>query len=379
MNTKTFAILGAAAALAVGLAVLVARSGSAPADDARLGDRMFDTLALRANDAALIRVTRSGGEFSVRRDGEQWGIVEKGGYPVMIETVRGAIVGLSELRTGEPMTSRPDRYPQIGVQDLEAVEGEDHGFGGPTLITIEDGDGAQLASAIVGNARATPRPGVYIRRPGEAQSWLAEGRLELPGRFTNWIQPQIISIPRDRIQSVDVAPPGEDPFSVVRPTREERSFTVIGVPDGHELKSTTAADAFGNALSFVSLEDVAPAGAIAGAVPGSHLQFRTFDGLLVMVELFQKQGTTWARLAAAHDPDAEPAQAVIDEAATLDAGFEGWIFALPEYKASVMKVTMLDLIQDGRPFELPASMQEEGIEMISLDPPEHQPPPQQQP
>jgi hypothetical protein len=378
MKTKTIAILGAAAAVAVGLAAIVARSGTS-AEESTRGEVMFQSLTPRINDVALVEIKRTDAQFSIRREGESWGIAEKGGYPVKFERVKETVVSLSQLRALEPMTSRADRYPQIGVQDPEKA-GEAATGGGPTLLTLKDDKGAVLASAIVGNPRFGAQPGVYIRKPGEEQSWLAQGRLEIPGHFTQWIEPQIMSIQRDRVKSVDVAPVEGDPFSIERATPEQTNYTVVGLPPGQELKSTTAADAFGSALAFLSLEDVARASAIdlspaSGAVPGPLLQFRTFDGLLVMVQLTDKDGASWARIAASPAPEEpNPGPGIIDEAAQINSRVDGWIFALPAYKSSVMKTTMLDLIRDGRPFELPPSMQGEGIEIISMDPPANAPP-----
>lgn len=366
MKMTTIAILGSAAAIAVGIAAIVTRSGSAE----RETPAFFETLMPRVNDVSFVQVKRSDGEFSIRRAGEQWELVEKGGYPVRIDRVRETVLGLAELKAAQAMTSRPDRYAQIGVQDLSEASAAEAGGGGPTLLTFKDDAGAVIASAIVGNQRLGPRPAIYIRRPGEAQSWLAEGRLEIPGQFTNWIDSQILSIPRERIRRVDITAPDGEFFRLERETRDQRSFTVFGVPDGRELASNTAADAFGSALSFLSLEDVAPASTFdlagSGVVRGSHLEFRTFDGLLIMAQLADRNGRTWARMAAMPDPEAEPTAAVIEEATSLNARLESWVFGLPAYKASVMKVTMRDMLQGGRPLELPASMMEDGIEIHDL-------------
>src|SRR5690606_7226966 len=131
---------------------------------------------------------------------------------------------------------------------------------------------------------------------GEAQSWLAEGRLTAPAGFTQWIDQQIMSIERSRIRSVHITPARGEPFSVERASQSETSVTVMGVPEGQTVKNTTAADAFAGALAYLNLEDIAPGQMIdvptGGIMPGSHLEYRTFDGLLVMIQLADKDGKT---------------------------------------------------------------------------------------
>jgi hypothetical protein len=370
LNSRTLAILGASAVLAVGAAVMVVqRSGDAAAPAGAKGP-MFEGLAGRSADVALVHIMRSDGEFSIRREGETWQVDEKAGYPARFDRIRETVLGMADLRPLEPKTSNPDRYAQIGVQDPE-----ESSPAGPssTLITLKDAQGNTLAACIVGHARPGTPPGVYIRRPGEAQSWLAAGSLEIPGDFTRWIDPEIMSIDRARIRSVSITPAIGEPYSIERSTRAQTSFTILGIPDGSTVKNTTAADAFGNALSYLTLEDITSARIIdvptGGLIPGPHLEFRTFDGLIIMMQLADKDGRTWTRIAAAVDPAAgEVSPEIAEEAARINSKCSRWAFALPAYKTSVMKVTMDDLIQDGRPMELPPSLRGDDVTIHSPDP-----------
>jgi hypothetical protein len=363
MNGRTLAILGASAVLAVGAAVMVVRSGGDRAAEQQSGGLIFPDLPPRISDVALLHIRRGGGEFSIRREGDGWQIVEKAGYPARFDRVRDAVVGMAELRALEPKTSIPERYAQIGVQDPENSQSTAQSS---TLLTLKDASGAVLASGIIGNPRQGSPPGVYLRRPGEAQSWLAEGRLELPGDFTQWIDPEIMSVERGRVRSVHITPTVGDPYSVERSSPGQTSFTILGVPEGSVVKNTTAPDAFGSALAFLSLEDITSAQIIdvptGGVIPGPHLEFRTFDGLLVMIQLADKDGRTWARIAAAVDPAAnDVSPEVVQEVAQITERTSRWAFAIPEYKTSVMKVTMIDLLQDGRPIDIPPSLRGDDV------------------
>src|SRR5258708_6138575 len=77
-----------------------------------------------------------------------------------------------------------------------------------TLVTIKADKGGTTAAAIIGNIKwEGSKPGVYIRKAGEPQSWLADGKIELPGDFTGWVDPQIVNIPRDRVKEGKVTHP----------------------------------------------------------------------------------------------------------------------------------------------------------------------------
>src|SRR2546421_5439780 len=109
MNPKALVALVAATAAAVTASVLVVTFGESGSKPAESKARFLETLAPRINDVAAITVKKTGKEFTIQRQGEgsaaTWVMVEKGGYPVKFETVKKAVVNLSELRPIEPKTS----------------------------------------------------------------------------------------------------------------------------------------------------------------------------------------------------------------------------------------------------------------------------------
>jgi hypothetical protein len=295
-----------------------------------------------------------------------------------METVKGAVVGLAQLRPVEAKTTRPELYSKIGVEDPDPAQKEDAAQGPdesfvPTALTFKDEKGTVLASAILGKVKGGETPEVYVRKTGDPQSWLAEGSVEAPPEPLGWIDRQVANIPRDRIKEVTISRPDGETVIVSREKPEDRTFTVRNVPAGRELSSPSAGEPLGAALSFLAIDDVLPADQLdfagAGVARASICTFRTFDGLLVTAETATKDGKTWLRLEATYEapadpteppkadapgptpaetpkaPTIKPAEYVKKEADELNTKARPWVFQVPDYKAKVFATKMEELLK----------------------------------
>src|SRR5262245_41186980 len=178
MKTKAILILGVLAVGVVAVAAIVSRRDRAetPTDSvAPAAAPFFEGLAPRLNDVALIQIKHGEKEFTIQKAGDAWQVAEKGGYPAKAEDVKKALFQLGGLRKAEERTTKPALYSELGVQDPDGKPPKE-GQTGPSLVTLKDAGGQPVATAIIGNTKWGAKPGVFIRKPGEAQSWLAEGQ-----------------------------------------------------------------------------------------------------------------------------------------------------------------------------------------------------------
>lgn len=359
------------AAAALGVAAwMVDRSGRAStvAGATDLPARVLEVLEAKVNDVASVTIKRSGVEFTVSKGETDWVVVEKGNYPVKIEQVKEAIVTLAELKPVERKTSKPENYSKIGVQEPE-VKGPDGtivGSAGPALVTLRDKQGQVLGAAIVGNQKPGTNPEVYVRKAGDAQAWLASGRLEVPGDALGWVDRQIMNLPKERIKSGTIVLPDGQSVTASREKPEEPMLAVQNIPAGRELTSASAAEPIAQELNYMTLEDVAPAAtagfvdpAPEGVEPGPHSEFHTFDGLVVRVQTLTKAKKAWAKFEVSFDEGAATAAAVPDggkgalkpgvdvkkEASELQAKVGAWGFQISEYKAKALATKMDDLLK----------------------------------
>lgn len=391
MNAKTVAILAVVAVVLIVAAAFISRRDrvETPVLSETTKPALFPGLVDKLPSVAEIEVKHADKQFTVRKNAQgAWEIADKGGYPAKPDTVKVALNGLALLQKVDPMTERPDRYSQIGVQD---VDGKPNTNPAPTQVTLKDDKGQPIISAIIGNQKFEGnKRGVYIREAGQKQSWLADGEAEVPEDPIRWIDPNITQITRERIKGVTVTQPDNSETLVIsRANDKETNFTVHDLPKGKELKSASEPDALASALSYLSLEDVAPIGSVDfkggnGFKAGAHSEFRTFDGLVIACDLAEKDGKTWASFAANFEPPANPTPAqpeakpegdqkdekaadkkpgekspdqVKKEVDELNGKLSKWAFQIPQYKATILERKMADLLKSDQPPAPPPSME----------------------
>jgi hypothetical protein len=177
------------------LAIVATATGERAATRAPPGERAFPALAARLGDVVSIGLVRQGMRLDFVRVGKRWLVAEKGNYPAAAHKLRRIALALADLTLVERKTREAKLYPRLDVADP--------GAGTSTLVTLKDRSGATLAALIVGKER-TDRlgegvDGVYVRRPGHPQSWLAAGSLDLSGDAASWLERTILDIPETRI------------------------------------------------------------------------------------------------------------------------------------------------------------------------------------
>src|SRR5665811_1333512 len=107
------------------------------------------------------------------------------------------------------------------------------------LVRLVDRKGDELAAVIVGNARLDAsglgNSGTYVRRPRDAQTWLANTRIDAGIEFTDWVNPQLFEARKEDVESLTVNLPGEKPLEIER-AEDKRGHTLVDMPDGMKLK-----------------------------------------------------------------------------------------------------------------------------------------------
>lgn len=384
MNAKTLAVLGVVTAAAVGLAAWsINRQRPLTGDEAANG-LLFDGLAAKVNDAAKMVITREGKSFTIEKRGEGWVLAEKGGYPAQFDKVKAALLGIAELSIVEPRTRDAAMYDRLGV------EGAEKAGQGSTLVTVLDGSGATLASMLMGKESPGSMDRFYARRASDANSWLVKTaagttRLDVPSDAMMWIVRDLPSVPRDRVKSVTTTHPDGEAVVISKQKKEDKNYTVEGVPAGRELSQPTAGNAPAGGLAFMGFDDVQPAAAVDfGAVnaEGKPLAtaatFETFEGMTVTATTIEKDGKVWAKFQAAYTepapaappparkppeapadeqpkevavPPGKPPEELKKETEEFNRKAGGWAFQLADYRAKSFRTRMADLLKEEKKAE----------------------------
>jgi hypothetical protein len=303
MNRRSLLLLGGAAAVSVGAALLLApRRIDQP--DIAPGSLAFPGLADRLQAAERIEIRKADGTLVLTRQGDAWGLPDKGGYPVRAEKLREMLVGLTELRLAEARTADPGQHARLGVDD----PGQDSGKSGSTalLLRVLDGKGAPLAELILGRRRVRTQGNVpesiYVRRPGESQAWLAEGRLAVDADPQLWLDRDIANLAADRIRRVDVRRSGEPALVLARDDGAPRLH--VEAPADAPPPDEVALDEVARAFEYLTFLEVRPAAGIPGK-PLGESRFDLADGLAIHVAPALDDGNVWIRLRAEGGAEAQ--------------------------------------------------------------------------
>ncbi len=359
MTTRTLTVLAIAAAALVLLAVFAERSGGPSAGGAP--ELLLPGLTERLNDVERVTLVRAGNEtVATLEPGESgWTVAERDGYPADTPKLRQALIALGEARLVERKTANETLHERIGVEDVSRSEASG------LALTIEGG--GDWPTLILGDAEGTGYR--YVRRADEAQSWLIDRNPDLPRSTSQWLDPSILDVRGDRVQQVTITHPDGEIVRVYKDERGAANFSVADVPEGRELQYPGVANVTANALRELRLEDVERASA-APEEPVTTVEYRTFDGLVVRGEGFERGDQAWIAFTASFDPDqaqrfAESAQsgddadggaesaaddgadasAIEDEAAAINARTAGWRYRIASYQFDQMTRRLEDFLQ----------------------------------
>jgi hypothetical protein len=296
------------------------------------GTLVFPALATRLQEAERVTITTKGRTITlVRKDGI-WGIAERGGYRAQQDRLRELLTGLTELRVTEARTSNPEQYDRLGVGDPNQ----------PTttaqLVRVLGPGDRLIAELIVGHRRVRTAGNVpesiYIRRVGEAQSWLAEGRLPVDADPQLWVEREITNIRKAQVASVVTSrPEGTLEFG------KEGEALVLRAPAEHPKLDEYRVDDVFRALDSLTLTEVKPAAEQPGERVGSAV-FTLTDGMTVTVTVFRADMDVWAQFQAAGEGEAKA------KAEALNRRIAGWAYQVGSWKEKAFVPRLEDLKSD---------------------------------
>ena len=338
MQKRGLILLAAATLALVVLAVVAIATGDRGVSRASPGERALPALAARLDDVGSVGIKRNALSLTFVRDGDNWLVAEKGSYPAAAGKVRQIVLAMADLLLVEPKTQQAEFYPRLEVGDP--------GNGKSTLVTLKDKSGTTLGELILGKRRydrlGTGTDGVYVRKPGDTQAWLARGSLEFSDQLSSWLDRRVLDIPEKRIAKVTLTQPDGTKLVITRAKPEDK-FTVEGAPADAKFKSETATSEPAMALESLDLDDVKPTAELS--VPDKDVvsgSFTTFDGLTVDVRLLDKDDAHWAAVSASGSGAAEAeAKAINDKA-------QSWTYMMPLYKANQLKTKLADMLEPAK-------------------------------
>ncbi len=302
-----------AAVVLIGAAVMLSHQRDRPSD-AR--ERLFPALRAVVNEVSELQLSSQRGTGTMLRQGGTWVVKEKHRYPADLGKVRETLLGLAELDILETKTAKPERHETLGVRDVEAEGATSTG------VRLTNAAGDILAELIVGRTRPSGsrsrRRELFVRKPGDPQTWLVIGNLSVETDPGEWLDKDILRIEPKRVRRVSVVHPDGTRLQLEKETPDDLDYRVADLPDGREVASQFTVNNIVSTLASLSLEDVHPKGDVAlDGVAEVVATIETFDGFEGTVTLRQRDDTHYVTVSAVFnprmvrqpDPDTKPARA----------------------------------------------------------------------
>jgi hypothetical protein len=336
MHKRSFLALIAVTVVVIAAAIITVVRGDRAVSPAPHDRPMFPELAAHLGDLAWMRLEHGAMRADFAAIGGHWAVVEKGNYPADEERIRHLLLGLADLTLLEPKTQRPDLFSRLDVDDPTA--------GHSTLVSLQDRTGTNVSEVIVGKSRkdmlGSGNDGVYLRKPGEQQTWLARGSLAVLPDVKDWLDRSIIAIPPARIVTVRFTGADGDVLTLQRGA--DGKFAVVNPPADAKFKAAALATP-ANALDDLELDDVRPAAEQPMPQSGvATAMLSTMDGLTITARVFAKDNVDWLALSASGGGKTEA------EAKAVNARVARWSFAIPADRAKMLRTRLGDLVEPAK-------------------------------
>jgi hypothetical protein len=292
MSPRVFLGLLVVTVIVAGAALITALAQPTAAPVRYVDEPAFPALRENPDAVAKVVLTTPDGSFTlVRETGDRWSALERFGYPVEEDQVRALIVALADMRLIEAKTRLSERYGRLEVEDVDAEDAKSR------LLRVESADGRVLAAAIFGKQQhrltGNQAAGTYLRRPDEAQSWLASGGVTLDAEVTSWLDDEIVDLDGERIGRIEIRPES-GPGYVARREGAGEPLQLVDLAEDETANEDADLDRLAAAFADLRFEDVKPRRELAWPEAHHTAAATTFDGVELTVQLAKIDGESWA-------------------------------------------------------------------------------------
>ena len=315
MKPRNFLFLLVLTVAAAAAAVAVVVDERVRGGDPVAGAMLYPGLLERVNDIDFVEVTTAvDGTVSARREDGRWGVVQRHGYPADFKMLSRMLYDLARIELIEPRTSKPALYAKIRVEDIDGKRAE-------SIRIVAKAGGETAADLLVGFARPEEAGGgVFVRRSGEAQSWLAKGGFQPVQLLSRFLQRNICNVEQRRLHRSRLTHADGETVTVYKTGPEETDWKLEEpLPEGRKAKANHELSPLTSWLDFLIFDDVRPAAELDFSKPLVAGRFETFDGLIVDVEMVERDDDYWVALAASPGTPDPRVQPLLDARRTMDA------------------------------------------------------------
>lgn len=342
---RNILVLGAATIVSVALAAGALMLEARKSESHFTQGQFLPGFSAQVKNAARIHIVSHSGAFDVvYSQAKGWTLPAKGDYPADFNQVRRTLIGLAALQTIEPKTARADWLSYIGLDTPPKGNGVEiivSDAGGHTLAAVITGNGAQLEDASAGGS------GIFVRHPGDTQSYLARTVFNPQGELQNWVETNVMSMNFARLNSVTVTPFQGAPITVSRAHASDQDYKLDGAGPPKDMSPDTAQiNQIPELVTDFAFTDVKPQSQVDFS-KAAHLAAHTFDDQNIRMDAVTMNDAVWVRISAQPDPGTPTMQK--QEAAMINAKTGNWAYELATNKGKFFAMKRDTLFTKAQP------------------------------
>ncbi len=289
MNQRKLTILAVSAVVLLAAGIWL-NAHRADQQSAPSGEKVFPELAAALGDVEEIRISRGdGSRTTLKRSPSGWSVVERN-FPADGTRVRDLAFALANLEIVERKTSDLANYPKLGVEAADSPTATS------TLVEVVAGE--KTWPLIVG--KPSEGRAVYVRKPAEAASALAEPTVSVDPDQKRWIDRLLTDIPGAQVHDISVDP-AQGPAYLLKREKPDADLVMSPIPRGRTPLTTMSIDGQAGALVSFNFDDVH---AVPSPAPTytDRATFRTFDGQVIEFAGRRDDGKAYVSVSAQRDP-----------------------------------------------------------------------------
>lgn len=300
----------------------------------------FPGLADQIESVNHISIQGYADSINLSRINNEWVIDEFDNYPALPDKVKSAVLGAIDLKINAEKTALPRLYHRLGVEGPEVEDTTS------LLLTLEDADKNKLVNVIVGKPRhssaAQSTPGLYVRKPDEALSYLVDGVIDISAIKTDWIERTLFDIPAEAVKSVRIDHADGDTFTLAKNERGQEKFELQNIPFGKKQASDLIIKRFGSILQDMQVNGARSQEKFESSGDLIQVQVVTFEGMIANITSFLHDDIPYASFEFRYDEtvieeDKDKIENVKAFIANLNARTLNWWFEIPEFKYDVLE------------------------------------------
>ena len=350
MDSRQLVILSLLAAASVGATAAVLRTGAPTIASDRRGEKVLPVLMARANDITALTVREGADTLAIDRRGYAF-VAADSGYPVKTDAVRDLVASSAELSFEEARTSDPARYGDLGLADPAAAKEAKTKTVTATPISATSGEAGagkevvfrtsagELGDIVIGNRDATvggAGGGMFVRRKGEPQAFLARGAVRLPYSRSDWFVPVDLDVKRSEIKKVELTGGGRD--AVEANAEKPGQLALANVPE-KRAADTFKVSRLATVIESFTFQDVRKA--TKAADDARRMVVDVDGGLRLTLTSVGDITEGWVQIAAEATNEAKQ-----EAAKAINAKVDGFEFRLPSNQSEILGWTNTDLTNE---------------------------------